>query len=200
MNHKLFLFFVILVCINCRNELDENLESLGENRQVETVETCLCSELETTEDKTFTKNGALYTGNCIIKYHDSDQSYIEKQIVNGRLNGKIIYYGSDGTVLFEEKYEKGTHQLDLDVENITCNCNDLIKEKRDKLTVHLYKGQLFRGECYSNFPGLDQPYIRISYTKGLRNGFTWYYNKFGDILYTEKYKDDELTKVIYPKK
>lgn len=200
MNHNLYLIFLTFLSIGCNSVENESTESLGENRQVESVETCLCDDLKTDVKGLLMKDGHLYTGECVINYKQTDQTYIEKQILNGELNGKIIYYAIDGKVLFEEKYEKGKHQLNLDVENITCNCADLKKESRNNQIVYLYEGQLFRGQCYYNFPGIDQPYIKITYADGLRSGFTWYYNKVGDVLYTEKYEANELVKVIHPKK
>ena len=195
------ILLLVLVCLGCENEKPaNNLESFGENKASGKVETCLCSELTENDSGKLLKNGQPYTGNCILNFENSDKKYIEKQIIDGELSGKVIYYNQQGDVIFEERYEKGKHQLNLSIESIRCNCDELGEMKGAKPVKYTYRDQLFRGICYRYFPETSTVYLEITYEEGLRHGFTNYYNKLGDLLYTEKYEKGELIKVIHPNK
>lgn len=195
-----FLFPIFLLFLwSCNNsQNDATTESFGENKSEGTVIACLCTDLKKNNNGELLRDGSLFTGNCFLNYENSEAKYIEKQIVNGLINGTIKYYSKTGEIIFEEKFEKGAHQLNLEVESIRCDCAALNKNKKDQ--KYYYKGQLFKGMCYSLYPDIEQVYIEISYQEGIRNGFTTYFSRLGDILYTEKYDSGALLKVIYPKK
>ncbi len=201
MTNSYLLILSVLFFFSCSNKENNSAESFGENKASGNVQTCLCSDLIEDSNGILMKNNMPYTGYCVHNFENSDRKYIEKQIVNGKINGKITYYDQQGKVIFEEKFENGEHQLDLEIENIRCDCAELKRSKgADKRVKYSYKKQLFKGVCFRTFPGTDIIYIEVTYENGLRHGFTTYYNKLGNLLYTEKYKNGSLEKVIYPKK
>jgi hypothetical protein len=196
--NRIVIFVSISLFLSCSRSLESSVESLGSYMSEGSVASCLCAELDTNDHGQLVIDGKVFTGNCFISYVNGDSKYIEKQIVNGFINGKIIYYSPSGEVLFEEKFQNGKHQIDLSIENIRCQCDELVKNEKE--AKYYYKNQLFKGVCYRLFPGTEQPYVEITYAKGVRNGFTTYYSKLGDLLYTEKYELGTLVKVIYPEK
>lgn len=197
--YKLVFPIIVFLFWSCNSaESKGSTESFGENKSEGSVASCLCTELIQNAKGELEKDGKLFTGNCFLNYENSDIKYIEKQLVNGLINGMVKYFSKEGEIIFEEKFEKGSHQVDLEIENIRCDCSLLSKKDTDNKSY--YKGQLFKGTCFSLFPLIEQPYIEVSYQGGLRDGFTTYYSKIGDILYIEKYEKGELIKTIYPKK
>ncbi|MFD1551957.1 hypothetical protein DNU06_01340 [Putridiphycobacter roseus] len=198
MNRIILLPFLIWM-MSCQTaSKSDKVETFGEAKSKGELATCDCKDLLEDGEGLLQYNGTPFTGICIIKYQGTESKYIEKQILNGLINGKISYYGRDGKVIFEEKFNKGGLQLDLTNESIRCNCKVLTKKKDQSEIKKYFKGQLFTGTCFDVFPNSEQPYFESAYQNGLRNGFTSYYNKNGDLLFTEKYRNDSLIKVIEP--
>jgi len=48
-----------------------------------------------------------YSGKCLKKYPESDQTYLESAYKNGLREGYTIYFDQQGNTLYMEKYEKG---------------------------------------------------------------------------------------------
>ena len=197
MNKILLLPLLIWIC-SCQSVVSDGaVETFGESKAIGELANCNCADLVENEAGVLLLDGKIFTGICLIKYEGTDHKYIEKQILNGVINGKISYYGKDGSVLFEEYFNQGKMQLDLTKESIRCNCKVLTKKTRVDNRKY-YKDQLFTGTCFDVYPASKQPYFEAAYKNGERNGFTSYYNKGGDLLFTEKYRNDSLIKIIEP--
>ncbi|MFK8044417.1 MAG: hypothetical protein AB8B72_02900 [Crocinitomicaceae bacterium] len=197
--NKLIFFSIFLIVVSCtETKKSSKPESFGKNKSLGTVTNCPCDSIRENAYKILMKDGKPYTGICYTNYPDTEIKYIEKQILDGELNGTITYFSRSGEVLYEEKFEQGNFQVDLKSEDIKCDCLDLKRKKESKKIY--FKGQVFEGTCFSNFPETEQPYMEINYKNGLRDGYTKYYSKSGSILYTEMYDKDSLMNIIYPKK
>ncbi len=73
---------------------------------------CDCSELEKKElvGATISRwflDEIPFSGKCIKKYPETDQTYLEANYKNGLPDGYTIYYGQDGQTLYMEKYVNG---------------------------------------------------------------------------------------------
>ncbi len=196
-----FLFAGLIsgILISCQSDQsNENQVELGESKSAEVVASCQCDELVKSDKDVYLLNGDPYTGNCIILYQNSDKKYIEKQYLEGKMNGEVIYYDQAGNVIYRENYVQGEYKKDLATENIHCNCKVLTKETVNNQTKLYYKGQLFTGTCSDQYLNSDQDYIKSSYKNGLLDGYKTYYTKDGTILYQEKYQSNTLVTTIYP--
>ncbi len=191
------IFMGMLLACSTENSADNQVE-MGESKAVQALPVCDCEDLIEHEPGVFFLAGEAFTGACLIYYQNSDAKYIEKQLLDGKVNGKVIYYDKSGAVLYEENYVQGDYQIDLNKEKLHCNCKTLTKETINGQTKHFYKGQLFTGTCSDQYPDSEQDYVISTYANGLLNGFRTYYGKDGAVLYQEKYKSDTLIQVISP--
>jgi len=197
-----YLFFIALTfsfftACNSSHKEDTVIE-MGNNKESESIALCNCDDLIENENKELSLNGQVYTGNCFLDYPQSDQKYLEKQILNGKVHGKIIYFDKQGNVLFEETYNKGNLLGDLD-NTSACSCADLIiKETDDGVNKNYLNDILYTGGCEDYFPNTDQLYLESNYKNGLLDGFTIYYQKDGSVLMMQEYKDGVLIEDIIP--
>jgi len=197
-----FLFITISVfslLIGCNTlHKEETVIEMGNNKESESIELCNCDDLSENDKKELTLNGQVYTGNCFLDYPQSDQKYIEKQILNGKVHGKITYFDKQGNVLFEETYNNGNLLGDLENKS-TCSCAELtIKETDDGVVKNYLNDILYTGGCEDYFPNTNQLYLESNYKDGLLNGFTIYYQKDGSVLMMQEYKDGVLMEDIIP--
>ena len=195
---NLALCLLIIASCQNKNKPDSQVE-LGESKTKAAVQTCFCDELEVDSAGLLTLNGGAYTGNCIINYQNSDKKYIEKQLMAGEINGKVIYYDQNGGVIYEENYVKGDYKVDLKKDNIHCNCKVLTREKVNDRMKYFYEGMLFTGTCSDQYPETNQDYFKASYKDGLLDGYKVFYDRNGEILYQERYQEDSLIQIIHSK-
>jgi len=76
-------------------------------------------------------------------------------------------------------------EVDMSAE---CNCDSL---KTDTTGVLILESEVFSGKCYSNYPNSSQKYIEKEILKGEYHGKVSYFDKQGNLLYSETYSKGE---------
>lgn len=196
---KFGLILIILLSFSACNEGSDNetLFEVGTNKKEDKVEECACDELLETESVFFLGENE-FTGVCFQNNIETGEKMLDKHFLNGVLNGDIIYYKNDGTVLYKERYEKGKLVQNLKDESINCNCKELNRVKEEGRSKYLYNDQLFTGTCSDLYQNSEQKYMESTYIDGYLNGLSTFFTKDGDVLYLEKYENGQLIKTIYP--
>ena len=202
MNRLAILPFLSLVILSCSGEngSDESLvNESGKVMQSEFLDTCQCSDLEIDSTENYFKDGEPYTGICLDYYPTTTDKYIEKNLLRGRLHGKVTYFSKDGTVLIEEIYEKGNKKRSGEVDILNCACSELEKEATHIPQVPFrfkLDGIPYTGKCEEYYPESDQVYVSRNYKDGIPDGHTVYYNKDGSTLMIERYENGILVQAI----
>lgn len=200
MRKALIMLLVAGILGACSNgNQDKNLIEEGNLMHSEPVDTCLCDDLFEDSLGTYFKDEKPYNGVCVHNYPESNQKYMVKGIMNGKLHGKVIYYDNQGRVLVEEVYENGHKKRTGDGAPIACDCSELdIKKMSGESIQRSFLDDIpFSGTCTKKFPESEQVYMEAYYKNGLQEGFTSYYNQSGKTLYMEKYEHGELLKIIH---
>lgn len=193
-----FLFFV-LACGGSDSSGNSSTESTGKVMQSEFLDTCQCTELEMDSTENYFKEGKLYTGICLDFYPTTTDKYVEKNLLNGRLHGKLTYYSRDGSVLIEEIYENGTKKRSGEVDVLKCACSELEKEATHIPQVPFrfkLDGIPYTGKCEELYPESSQIYVSRNYKDGIPDGHTVYYNRDGSTMIIEKYENGILVQAI----
>ena len=195
-----FLFLATLIsCGGDSTNSESDGTETGKVMQSEFLDTCQCDVLEIDSLGNHLKEGEKYTGICVDFYPNSEDKYIEKNLLEGRIHGKVTFYGKDGEVLIEEIYEDGEKKRSGEVEVLNCACTELVQEKTNIPQVpyrYLLDEIPYTGTCEEYFPESDQLYVKREYTDGLLDGRSVYYNKDGSTLMIEKYDKGLLVSVI----
>jgi hypothetical protein len=184
------LFIIFNSCTTTQN--DEQIE-LGENMQSKPMETCNCDSLEL-NGELLSFEGTIFTGLCFLNYPMSDQRYVEKQILDGKIHGNVVYYDKNDNVLFEEMYINGVQDKNEDY----CNCSDLVVEQKGEIKKNYLNGKPFTGKCEDFFLDTEQVYLEANYIGGQLDGFVNYYSKNGNVVMIQKYELGEYVKDIVP--
>tara|TARA_B100000809_G_C15018442_1_gene487551 strand:+ start:250 stop:849 length:600 start_codon:yes stop_codon:yes gene_type:complete len=195
----ILVLFLFITLISCENSKDTKVSvELGENKEFVNLPSCHCDSLILNETEKLVLLETIFTGTCFLNYPQADQKYIEKQILDGLIHGKISYFDKTGELLFEEVYNKG--KLLTNAENKSrCNCMDLImKDGENNFKKNYLNESLFTGTCEDFFPNTNQLYLESNYKNGLLHGFTVYYQKDGSVLMMQNYKDGVLIEDIIP--
>ncbi|MFT4600156.1 MAG: hypothetical protein ACI857_000326 [Arenicella sp.] len=201
MKRSLTTIFIGLLIFSCsEEEADENLESFGTVMQSNNQDTCECNALDIDTTGTMFLDAKTFTGLCTENYHGTDSKYIEKHILDGRLHGKIVYYDKMGEILIEELYENGEKKRSGELEFISCECKELVREDAviPNMPTTFYLDDIpFTGTCTDFYPGTSQTYMEVTYKKGLLNGRSSYYDREGEVMYTEKYAEGKLITTVH---
>lgn len=187
-----------LILVGCSGTNDKPKVEAGEMLTTSSVDTCNCEEL-IDSSKVFYMNDIPFTGVCIHNYPASEQAYMIKGILNGKLHGKVKYYDKQGQLIMEELYDMGNNKRNSQNAPINCDCSELvIKSIPNEPIKRSFLDEIpFTGTCTKYYPGTQQKYMDVKYESGILNGFTTYYDKTGNVLYMEKYERGELLKVIH---
>ncbi|MCB9224744.1 MAG: hypothetical protein R2780_07365 [Crocinitomicaceae bacterium] len=190
------------ILVSCGNEETKGNSILdtGTVKHSGDLDTCACNELDIDSLGMHLKNSSKYTGICYENYPETDIKYIEKNILNGQLHGKITYFDKAGEIILEEIYEGGNKKRSGEVEFITCHCSELAKIETpgNVSPVRYFLDEIpFTGSCEEYYPESKQVYMEVTYENGFVNGFTTYFNKDGSVLLIEKYENGELVKTIH---
>jgi hypothetical protein len=190
---------LVFSCGENNKSNDEELDT-GTVKQSEQLDTCSCSELDIDSTGNHFFKNKLYTGICVENYPNSDSKYIEKNILNGRLHGRIAYYDKSGEIILEEIYEEGNKKRSGNVDIVICACSELEKVETpgNVAPVRYFLDEIpFTGSCEEYYPNTGQLYMQVNYENGLVHGFTTYFNKDGSTLLIEKYDNGEMISVIH---
>ncbi|MCG8573973.1 MAG: hypothetical protein MI810_03750 [Flavobacteriales bacterium] len=202
---KIISILTLTTCIfliSCKGESksDEKVVDDGNVMSTAKLDSCDCKDLQTdTLGNHFLKDEA-FTGICLDYYPGSDEKYIEKNLLEGKLHGKVIYYAKGGDILMEEVYESGNKKRSGEVEDLVCNCDELEKKSHPDplLPVRFMLDEIpFSGKCEQFYPESDQLYLEAQYNDGLLDGYSIYYDREGTTLYMEEYSKGTLLKTVY---
>ena len=190
--------FLLLPLISCESSEDNVSVEMGDNKKFKNLPECNCDSLLIDDRNKLNLSESLFTGTCFLNYPGENQKYIEKQILDGNIHGKITYFDKAGEILIEEIYNNGV--LLTDAENKSrCNCTELtMKEGKNNLKKNYLNESLFTGTCEDFFPNSDQLYLESNYKNGQLDGFTVYYQKDGSVLMMQEFKDGVMLEGIVP--
>lgn len=195
----LFIFsfpFLLLACGGSNNETTESGDSTISEHGVQ--ESCDCKEISIDSAGMHLKGGEIYTGACVSYYEGSENKYIEKNILSGKLHGKVSYFDKGGELLFEEVYENGELKKNLaDEGSQVCDCTELEIKTVQGMSVYTLGEVPFTGKCEKFYEGTKQLYMESNYKDGLLEGYTTYFNKDGSTILMEKYERGELSSAIH---
>jgi len=189
-----FLTFVLLSCGDNANKNSTNDGNLNSTNHQ--TDTCNCSLLNIDSLGTHLLDSSLYTGNCVSYYEGTTNKYIEKNLLKGKLHGKVIYYDKAGELLFEEIFENGKQKRNgaLD-QTLTCDCNELeLLKTNDPIisTIAKLDDIPFTGKCKKFYKDSEQLYMESDYKNGFLEGRIIYYNRDGSTILIEKYFSGQL--------
>lgn len=189
----LFSVALLLSCGGGKQEKD--MVEQGNMLTSSANDTCLCDVLaEDSLTGLMVLDDAPYTGVCMHNYPNSENTYMVKNLLKGKLHGKTSYYDKQGNLLMEEVYQNGDKKRSGENAPLSCNCNELVTKKQG---ITLLDGIPFTGKCEESYPDIQQVYMEISYSEGLKDGFTIFYDRLGKTMYMEKYENGKLLKVIH---
>lgn len=194
-------FTLIVLLFNCgENGTDISTDDGNMNATQVAADTCDCVDLVADSTGTNLLEGKLFTGMCISYYQNTEDKYIEKNLLEGKLHGKVTYYDKTGGLLFEEIYENGKQKRNglLD-ETLKCDCTELIHVKTsDPLYPSIAKLDdiPFSGKCEKFYENSTQLYMESEYKNGLLDGHTIYYREDGSTILIEKYSNGEMVSTV----
>lgn len=198
---KYFFPCLIFFISSCSEEVSSDSDFLDNGKVMESkkLDTCFCTEIDIDSVGTHFYKETPYTGICIQHYPNSTDKYLEKNLLNGLLHGKVIYYGRDGEILIEEIYEGGNKKRSGNVDVLNCDCSELEKiESKMPLVPNRYllDDIPYTGTCEKLYPDSKQVYMSVSYKNGILDGHSIYYNKDGSTLLIERYENGELVSAL----
>jgi len=197
---NIYITLLTITLFSCTSNKTETNVEMGDNKEIDlNLIVCNCDSLSINDQKLLTYHDSIFTGTCFSNYPLVEQKYIDKQIVKGKIHGKVRYYDKFGKFLSEEIYNSGDFFENEETNNF-CNCNDLNIKKSDSTSKAYLESNLFTGNCKSYFPNSEQLYLESNYKNGLLDGYTIYYKKDGATLFLQSYKEGKLLKEIFPKK
>jgi hypothetical protein len=172
----------------------------GSISQTTVADTCNCDMLVTDTTGLHTLSDTAFTGVCLSYYEGSDDKYLEKNLLEGRLHGKVTYFDRTGQILLEEMYENGAQKrTGSPGENMTCNCAELEfvnTHDPNYPTIAKLDDVPFTGRCEEKYPDSEQLSLESNYKKGLLNGYTVYYNRDGSSILMEHYENGMLVSAV----
>ncbi len=191
---------LLIACSEDSSSSDNEFESSGSMMQSDNLDTCECNVLDVDTNGTMFLNETAYTGLCAENYPNTESKYIEKSILDGKLHGKTVYYDKSGNVLIEELYENGEKKRSGELEDLICDCHELVRKEAtipNMPTTYSLDDIPFTGTCTDLYPGSSQTYMEVTYKNGLLEGRSSYYDRDGEIMYTEKYENGKLISTVH---
>jgi antitoxin component YwqK of YwqJK toxin-antitoxin module len=202
MKFSILFFITSLFLFSCSTEtLDKDkLVDGGSIMNSTTLDTCLCEELFKDSTGFLFKDANKFTGVCRYNYPNSTDKYIVKNILEGKLHGTVVYYARTGEELMKENYQNGEIVRTGEDSDLSCDCLELVhvaQSNGNASKVAMLADKPFTGTCFKYYPETAQKYIEISYTNGIQDGYSSYYDKAGKTMYIEKYEEGELIQTIH---
>ncbi|MEX1001287.1 MAG: hypothetical protein WDZ35_04155 [Crocinitomicaceae bacterium] len=195
------LIFIVAFLFACGTEESSEIQTdSGSLMQSDELNHCFCNELVTDSSGIYSLNDSLYTGVCVEYYPNTEDKYIEKNILSGKIHGKVIYYDRSGEVLFEEIYKEGNKKRSGENEVLNVDCSELEKIEAtipNAPNRYLLDGIPYTGSCEERYPESNQVYMTHHYKNGVLNGRSIYYKRDGSTLYIEKYEMGQLVNTIH---
>jgi hypothetical protein len=198
MRHFFFLTLLVLAA-SCGGDSAEKTPQGSTHISEQTQgDVCDCDTLEIDSLGNHTLEGKPFTGSCISYYVDSEDKYLEKNILNGLLHGKVNYFDRNGEILLEEFYENGVQKRSGDSETgLTCDCSELKIQEIQGMSVYKLDDVPFTGRCERFYENSTQLYMESNYKKGILDGYTVYYNRDGSTILMEKYERGVMISTVH---
>lgn len=191
---SLLLFGGLVAC----SDPDEPLTSEGTMLSSNAQDTCGCELLVEDEKGVLKKDKNPYTGVCFSNYPGSEDPYIFKNILEGKLHGPVTYYSREGEIYMEETYEYGTRKRSGASGDNKCNCSELkIAGQHEGISKFTLDDIPFTGTCTEMYPDSSGIYLESNYKEGLLSGKVTYYDRNSKVLYYEVYEQGYLVNTIY---
>ena len=90
MKNLLFNLLLLALLASCNSTKDNTIVELGENKEVDMSALCNCDSLLTNNEGLLSLKTEVFSGRCFSNYPNSDQKYIEKEILKGEYHGKEL--------------------------------------------------------------------------------------------------------------
>lgn len=196
---KTCLLCLPFLLLACGGEADEKTLQGSENISAQTLaDTCDCNELQVDSTGKHLLEGSPFTGTCVSYYEGAATKYLEKNMLNGMLHGKVEYFDKNGESLLQEFYENGTQKRSGNAETgLTCDCSELEIQTVQNVSVYKLDDVPFTGKCEKRYENSTQLYMESSYKNGLLDGYTVYYDRNGATILMEKYEAGILANSIH---
>lgn len=200
--NRLILIFSVLFLASCGGQEEEsnNPTDSGTVMQSGDLDTCQCQELDIDTLGNHFKEGSEYTGVCVEYYPNSSEKYIEKNLLSGKMHGKVSYYDREGNLLIEEIYEEGNKKQSGEVDVLNCDCSELAKIESNvpRVPSRFFLDDIpYTGTCEKFYDSTDVLYMESNYKDGFLNGRTIYYNRDGSTILIEKYESGQLISTVH---
>jgi antitoxin component YwqK of YwqJK toxin-antitoxin module len=192
--------FIILLIVSCSGK-DNSPEAIrerllqGEFDAYSHTQRVPCDSLDLDSLGYYRYNDSLFTGVCYENFPNQNVKLRERQIFRGQMHGHHILYTPKGDTISINLYNQGKLIRKSMGKSEVVHCDDL----EDGLNssgeeVKLYFGAPYDGSCNRYFPEPDtaQVYITIPYHQGKVDGEMIVYDKLGNILIKETYKNGEV--------
>lgn len=190
--------FCLMLFVACGDEQGKTNSSENSNSEISLGDTCDCNELVIDSLGNHLLNDKAFTGICVSNYEGTDSKYLEKNLLNGRLHGKVEYYDREGQMILQEFYEDGNQKRSGGSDGATtCDCSELETQEVQGMSVYKLDNVPFTGKCEKFYDGEKQVYMESNYKKGLLHGYTVYYNRDGSTILMEKYENGEVVSAIH---
>ena len=192
-----FAFFAVTGC----DDGQKNITDDGTINATTLADTCRCDELVADSiTNTWSLNNVPYTGVCIRYYESSKDKYLEQNLLEGKLHGKVTYFDRSGEILFEEMFDKGEQKrAGNSGDGLTCGCNELefVKTADPQYPTIARLDEIpFTGKCEEKYRDSEQRSMESNYKNGVLDGYTIYYNRDGSSILIEHYDMGELVSVV----
>ncbi len=189
---------LLFVLVSCGGEKGQTSTTSGNMMVANIQDTCSCDELTADTTGLFSKKGKVFTGVCFNNYPNSEARYLEKNLLEGQLHGKVTYFSKEGDVLMEEIYEYGSSKRSSTSGDLNCDCSELkIAGTIQDISKYTLDDIAFTGVCSKHYPDGGKVYMSSTYKDGLLDGSTTYYDRNGETLYVEIYETGIHVNTIY---
>lgn len=188
-----------LVFLGCTEnvQLSESKEEGTFNTSDDLIQ-CNCDSLAYDLDSNFVYKDKPFTGICYSYYPNTKDRYMEKNFLEGQLHGKVKYFDKEGSILVEEEYVNGVNTKAATEGYSACDCSELELKPAPGIDskIRYRNNHPFTGVCYEYYPNSDVLYLKQNIRDGVPHGFTEYFDKEGQILFTEEYDYGNLKRVV----
>lgn len=199
MKYALPIIAAGFLLVNCGSKTEPDMIEQGVMMNSSLTDTCFCDSLTMNDNGVYLFDDKEFTGVCIHNYPGTETQYMVKSMLKGKLHGSVTYFDKMGEILMEEVYENGEKKRTGSGAPLTCDCAELeqFDAPGEPYPRFLLDGIPFNGKCIDKYADIDQTYMERNYKEGLLDGFSIYYDRFGNTMYMDKYEQGAHIKTIH---